>query len=127
MLQQNTNNIYPRLVNHIAKIIVGLLNTKLFVRSALATLFQAANTRASQSGSYGFRPGLLSYSYATNEHMLSPHKEEKGSKSLLSSSILGKSGKYMNSYHLLKGTFHFTLGQVSLFVSRLQELALILK
>lgn len=119
MLQQNTNNIYPRLVNHVAKIIVGLLNAKCLVRAALATLLQAENTSASQSGSYGFRPGLLSYSYATNEHLLSPHKEEKGSKSLLLSSMLGKSGKYMNNYHLLKRTFHFTLGQVSVFISRL--------
>lgn len=47
MLQQNTNNIYPRLVNHIAKITVSLLNAKLLVRAAQATLFQAENTRAS--------------------------------------------------------------------------------
>jgi len=126
MLQQNTKNIYPEPVNHIAKTIGGLLNAKLLVRTALASLFQAEHTRASQSGSHGFRPGLLSHSRGTNEHILSPHKEEKGSKSLLLSSILGRSGKYMNSWHLLKGTFHFTLGQVSVFVSRLQELALML-
>lgn len=127
MLQQNTNNIYPRLANHVAKLIVGLLNPKLLVRAALATLFQAENTRASQSGSYGFSPGVLSYSYTTNEHIPSPHKEEKGSKSLLLSSISGKSSKYMNRCHLLKGTFHFTLGQVSVFASRLHELALMLR
>lgn len=127
MLQQNTNNIYPRLANHVAKLIESLLNPKLLVRATLATLFQAENTRASQSGSYGFSPDLLSYSYTANEHIPSPHKEEKGSNSLLLSSISGKSGKYMNSCHLVRGTFHFTLGQVSVFASRLQELALMLR
>lgn len=106
MLQQNTNNIYPRLVNHIAKITISLLNAKLLVRAALATLFQAENTRDSQSGSYGFRPGLLSYSYSTNEHILLLHKE-KGRKSLLLSSVLGKNASiwtvatYWNEHFIL--------------------------
>lgn len=93
VVQQNTHNIYSRLVNHLAKIIAGFPNAKLLVRAALATLFQTENT----------------------------------SKRLLLGTILGKSGKGMSSCHLLKGTFHSTLGQVRWFVSRLQEWALMLK
>lgn len=57
----NTNSIYPRLVNQVAKITVGLLCAKPLVRAPLANLFQAENTGPSQCKVSGFCPGLLTY------------------------------------------------------------------
>lgn len=81
------------------------------VRAALTTLFHTQNSRPSQFGSHCFRPGLLSYSYPTKEGMLPPLRQQNSSKSLLLSTILRESSKYMSSCHLLNGTLHFSLGR----------------